>query len=55
MYLFQDGLVRMCTEEYTKPTKQVCESTMTRHYTIHYLRSILEFKFFLKLQKYINI
>ena len=23
MYLFQDGLVRMCTEEYVKPTKQV--------------------------------
>lgn len=22
MYLFQDGLVRMCTEEYVKPTKQ---------------------------------
>ena len=26
MYLFQDGLVRMCTEEYTKPTKQVTSS-----------------------------
>ncbi len=23
MYLFEDGLVRMCTEEYVKPTKQV--------------------------------
>jgi hypothetical protein len=23
MYLFQDGLVRLCTEEYVKPTKQV--------------------------------
>ena len=23
MYLFHDGLVRMCTEEYVKPTKQV--------------------------------
>jgi hypothetical protein len=22
MYLFHDGLVRMCTEEYVKPTKQ---------------------------------
>ncbi len=23
MYIFHDGLVRMCTEEYVKPTKQV--------------------------------
>lgn len=26
VYLFQDGLVRMCTEEYVKPNKQVTVS-----------------------------
>lgn len=27
MYLFHDGLVRMCTEEYVKPTKQNISNT----------------------------
>ena len=27
MYLFHDGLVRMCTEEYVKPTKQNINNT----------------------------
>ena len=31
MYLFHDGLVRMCTEVYVKPTKQNIQVTITTY------------------------
>lgn len=42
MYLFEDGLVRMCTEEYVKPTKQVKYSQVGYNYSQNEIRHYVQ-------------
>jgi hypothetical protein len=46
MYLFEDGLVRMCTEEYVKPTKQVQIHLSICYYALFCANIIISMYFF---------